>query len=123
MEHLYNTPSNYNPLNEMAQANIREMRIFPFNAYRIFVLPEGPNKFKHFHIKSLQDGWEIRVLLNGQIHSVKTKSSKRTKIEDFADIQKKIYKWFELDSPSIKRNTNKEAVEIFWDSENMGRWS
>ena len=122
MKHLYNTPSNLTSLNEMAQANIKEMRIFPFNSYRIFVLPEGPNKFAHFHIKSLQDGWEIRVLLNGKIHSVKTKSSKRTKIEDFADIQKKIYKWFELDSLSVKRNTNEEAIEMFWASENTGRW-
>lgn len=125
MEHLfniYNTPSNYNPLNEMAQVNIKEMRIFPFNAYRIFVLPEGPNKFKHFHIKSLQDGWEIRVLLNGHIHSVKTKSSKRTKIEDFADIQKMIHKWLLEKCATLKVITNKQNIENAWVMENEGRW-
>lgn len=123
MEHLYNTPSNYNPLNEMAQVNVKEMRIFPFNAYRIFVLPEGPNKFKHFHIKSLQEGWEIRVLLNGKIHSVKTKSSKRAKIEDFADIQKMIYKWLLEKCSTLKVITNKQNIENAWVMENDGRWS
>ena len=78
----------------MAQVNLKETSIFPFNEYRIVVYSEEHNKFPHFHIISILDGWEIRVLLNGQIHSVKTKSSKRTKIEDFADIQKMIYKWF-----------------------------
>lgn len=61
MKHLYQQEKDFScaPLNEMAQVNVKEMRIFLFNVYRIFVLPEGPNKFKHFHIKSLQDGWEI----------------------------------------------------------------
>lgn len=120
MKHLYQQEKDFTcaPLNEMAQVNKREQNIFPFNVYKVFVLSELPNKFPHFHIKSYQEGWEIRVLLNGQIHSIKTKSSKRTKIEDFADIQKKIYKWFELDSPVVKRNTNKEAIEVFWSAEN-----
>lgn len=122
MEHLYNTPSNYNPLNEMAQVNVKEMSIFPFNAYKMFIVPEGPNKFPHFHIKSYQEGWEIRVLLNGQIHSVKTKSSKRTKIEDFADIQKMIYKWLLEKCATLKVITNKQNIENAWVMENEGRW-
>ena len=120
MKHLYQQEKDFAcaPLNEMAQVNKREQNIFPFNAYKVFVLSEERNKFAHFHIKSLQDGWEIRVLLNGKIHSIKTKSSKRTKIEDFADIQKKIYKWFKLDSKIAKCCSNEEAVRIFWDAEN-----
>lgn len=120
MKHLYQQEKDFTcaPLNEMAQVNKREQNIFPFNAYKVFVLSERLNKFPHFYIKSLQDGWEIRVLLNGKIHSVKTKSSKRTKIEDFADIQKMIYKWFNLDSKIAKCCSNKEAIELFWDAEN-----
>lgn len=124
MKHLYQQEKDFAcaPLNEMAQVNKREQNIFPFNAYKVFVLSEERNKFAHFHIKSLQDGWEILVLLNGQIHSVKTKSSKRTKIEDFADIQKMIYKWLLEKCATLKVITNKQNIENAWVMENDGRW-
>ena len=120
MKHLYQQEKDFAcaPLNEMAQVNKREQNIFPFNAYKVFVLSEERNKFAHFHIKSYQEGWEIRVLLNGKIHSVKTKSSKRTKIEDFADIQKMIYKWLLEKCASLKVITNKQNIENIWDAEN-----
>ena len=102
----------------MAQVNLKETSIFPFNEYRIVVYSEEQNKFPHFHIISILDGWEIRVLLNGQIHSVKTKSSKRTKIEDFANIQKMIYKWLHEKCATLKVITNKQNIDNVWDMKN-----
>jgi len=120
-EHI--TPMTYNQkmsLNEMAQINVNEMGTdkkssFNSNAYYVYVMGEGGyKKFPHFHIKSKGEGWDIRMNMDGSFRSIKIKSDKRQKPEDFVDIERIAKVWVTQPNALEPDRTNGKVAEMEW---------
>lgn len=110
-------------LNEMAQVNKRERGNnkfgFDSNVYYVYVRGEGGyKKSPHFHIKHRGEGWDIRMNMDGSFNSIKTKSDRRQKDEDFADVEKIAINWVKAPNASYPKLTNGELAEIYWDGQN-----
>lgn len=81
-------------IEDMALINGRDRDLFPYDRYRVIVQgDESEHKLPHFHIKDIQDGWEIRVLLNGDLWNVKRGKDLKIPI---SSIVKKLKKWLGL---------------------------
>jgi len=111
-------------LNEMAQINVKEMGVdkkqnFNCNSYYVYVKGEGGyKKFPHFHIRSIGEGWDIRMNMDGSFNSIKTKSDRRQIDEDFADIEKIAKNWVTQNNVMNSKVTNGELAQILWNSMN-----
>ena len=111
-------------LNEMAQLNVDENGLskkdsFDSNVYYVYVIGEGGYKrFPHFHIRHKVENWDIRMNIDGSFHSIKKKSSKRKKDEDFLDIEKISKKWVLKPSTLNDKLTNGELASLLWTSQN-----
>lgn len=111
-------------LNEMAQLNVDENGLskkdsFDSNVYYVYVIGEGGyKKFPHFHIRHKTENWDIRMNIDGSFHSIKKKSSKRQKDEDFLDIEKIAKKWVLKPSTLNDKLTNGELASLLWTSQN-----
>lgn len=108
-------------LNEMAQINLNEQGFekngcFDASRYYVYVRGEGGNnKFPHFHIKHLGEGWDIRMNIpDGTLHSIKDKSSRRQNPEDFIDIEKISILWAKSPNVFEPDKTNGRVAEIEW---------
>lgn len=110
-------------LNEMAQVNKREQGNnkfgFDSNVYYVYVRGEGGyKKSPHFHIMHRGEGWDIRMNMDGSFNSIKTKSDKRQKDEDFADVEKIAKVWVKQPNTLYPQMTNGQAAQFLWDSMN-----
>ena len=107
-------------LNEMAQINVDEMGTdkksnLNCNSYYVYVKGEGSyKKFPHFHIESLSERWDIRMLMDGTFHSIKKKSAKRQKPEDFLDIERIAKVWVTQPNALEPDRTNGKVAETTW---------
>lgn len=109
-------------LNEMAQINKRETSSkdgFDYRKYRVYVLGEGSNnKFPHFHIKSLSDNWDIRMLMDGTFHSIKLRGKGMQNPEDAKPIERIAKKWVTKPNSFNPKISNGEIAKFLWDSQN-----
>lgn len=111
-------------LNEMSQINCEEMRndkksALNCNCFYVYVKGEGGyQKFPHFHIRHLGEGWDIRLNLDGTLHSVKVPSKSRKNIDDFRDIEKIAIKWVKQPNALESDRTNGQVAEITWKRNN-----
>ena len=83
----HSSPLYETSLNEMSRINKNEHGNkwwnLNFNIYDGVVIgEEQPNKYAHCHIKQRSNGWEIRVLPDGTIHSIKTKGKGMMSMDD-----------------------------------------
>ena len=89
------------------------------NCFYVYVRGEGGyRKFPHFHIRHLGEGWDIRLNLDGTLHSVKVPSKNRKDIDDFRDIEKIAIKWVKQPNALESDRTNGQVAEITWKRSN-----
>ena len=105
---------------EMAKINLKDGgdSEFPSNAYRVWVQGDNsPHKPPHMHIKSIQEGWIIRVLLEtGKLWSVEAYGN-RGENDMFVDVIKKVNTWFKKPTLMPGRiGTNQEAALNEWEA-------
>lgn len=107
-------------LNEMAQINLREQKgrnHFHEDAYYVYVKGEGLSakyKFHHFHIKSVGNGWDIRMLMDGTFHSIKTRGKGMRNDNDAAPIERIAKEWVKEQNALEPDKTNGQVAEIEW---------
>ena len=107
-------------LNETARINVNETRAdkesgLDSGSYYVYVKGEGTDKkIPHFHIKSIGEGWDIRMLMDGTFHSVKTTGAGRKEPEDFRDIERIAKQWVKQANVLEPDRTNGEVAEIQW---------
>lgn len=66
---------------------------FPLCLYEVYVSSNNTFIYPHFHIKPVQDGWDIRVNMDGSIHSIKVKGKNMQNEYDFPEIEKLLKSW------------------------------
>lgn len=108
------------PLAEMAKLNLKDngSSEFPSNAYRVWVQGDNsPHKPAHMHIRSNQDGWEIKVYIeNGELWQVEN-YGRRNRRDTFSDIIKLVKSWFGKPTCMPGRvGTNQEAAMNEWEA-------
>lgn len=107
-------------LNEMSRINCKEMRsnkecALDCNNFYVYVKGEGGrSKFPHFHIRHIGEGWDIRINLDGTLHSIKTPSKGRQTLDDFRDIEKIAIEWVAQPNALESDRTNGQVAEIAW---------
>lgn len=109
-----------NMLLEMAKLNLKEdsKSLFPANAYRIWGQGDNsPHKEPHLHIRSKQEGWELKVYIKTCELWEVVNSGKR-KSKDFSiyqDVIKNLKEWFKLPTTMTGRiGTNQETAYNEW---------
>ena len=122
MRTLYETSSSLlyeTSLNEMSRINKNEHGNkwwnLNFNIYDVVVIGEGqPNKYAHCHIKHRSNGWEIRVLPDGTIHSIKTKGKGMMSMDDAKKFEKITKEWVKQKNVVSPTITNGEVIQNTW---------
>lgn len=112
------------PLLEMARINMKDdgKSLFPYQSYEITVRGEGSStKPPHIHIKSKQEGYEIKVYIEtGELWQV-VNPGRRGKTDKFTDVINKVKQWLNTPSkvPIAKGGTNKEFAMGIWELDNL----
>lgn len=107
-------------LNDTVRINVNETGTdkesgLDSGSYYVYVKGEGTDKkIPHFHIKSVNEGWDIRMLMDGTFHSVKTTGADRKEPEDFRDIERIAKLWVKQANTLEPDRTNGEVAEIQW---------
>lgn len=107
-------------LNEMSRINCKEMCnnkecALDCNNFYVYVKGEGGyRKFPHFHIRHIGEGWDIRMNLDGTLHSIKTPSKGRQTLDDFRDIEKIAIEWVAQPNALESDRTNGQVAAITW---------
>lgn len=106
-------------LNEMTRINKNENGNkwwnLNFNTYEVLVIGEGvPNKYPHCHIRHRGNGWDIRVIPDGTVHSIKTKGKGMQNQDDMKKFEKITKEWVKHLNVVAKRSTNGEIIETIW---------
>lgn len=110
-------------LNEMARVNKKETGNewwnLNFNKYNVYVRGEGSaNKFAHCHVKNLENGWDVRVLPDGTVHSIKTRGKGMQNKQDMLQFERITKEWVKHRNAFDKFRSNGETVQYWWMAEN-----
>lgn len=107
---------------EMATANLKDFfKDFSCGTYKVVI--KGPPKEHffdnkaHVHIYHTQDGWEIRMSMEGEYISA-VKFGNRGKNDTFSDIEKVFRKWLVRKSVSYPEITNYVHIQRMWNEIN-----
>ena len=114
------TNENWDDVSENATNEEKKMFVehLVHNTKNNIAVYDFDKKFPHFHIKHRGEGWDIRMNMDGSFNSIKTKSDRRQKDEDFADVEKIAINWVKAPNASYPKLTNGELAEIYWDGQN-----
>lgn len=109
-------------IQEMATVNLDDhFRDFNYPTYTAVVKGaprEHPiNDKPHLHISNKQEGWEIRMSLDGHFISV-VRPGNRSKNDRFTDIEKAYRKWLVRQNVSYPEITNYVHVQREWNQNN-----
>lgn len=107
---------------EMALVNSNETRNteFPFSNFRVYVIGEDAAfKFPHFHMMSISDGWDIRVNMDGSIHSIKVKGKNMQNESDFPKIERLLRKWLpKSHTYAFGKMSHLKYIKAMWNDNN-----
>jgi hypothetical protein len=108
---------NLQPLFEMAQINKKEMNndLFPYDKYKVEIYGESVNKKPHFHIKHIQEKWDLRFDFEGNFMSVKTEGKGNYNINE---LENRLRKWFKTKNKTDNLITNYRAAKFSWNMMN-----
>lgn len=122
MKSLNETPNiqqNSGSINEMVKINLKENGNkwwnLNYNVYDVIVMAENsPNKFAHCHIKHKGNGWDIRVLPDGTVHSIKTKGKGMQNQDDMKKFEKITKEWVKHLNVVDQTVTNGSLINTIW---------
>ena len=92
---------------------------FPTDLYEVYVSTGNMFIYPHFYIKSKHDGLDIRVNMDGSIHSIKIKGKNMQNESDFPKIERLLRKWLpKSHTYAFGKMSHLKYIKAMWNDNN-----